>query len=83
MYELTTDPAVLAPPSRAQELLFRSLAGRRDQIDRLLGVMTGAVPVDDWFSLRNIVRLVGMRGLLEIALGKRAPAAPQPAGIGL
>jgi flavin-dependent dehydrogenase len=84
MYELTTDPAVLAPPSRAQELLFRSLAGRRDQIDRLLGVMTGAVPVDDWFSLRNVVRIVGMRGLLEIALGRRrASAAAQPAGIGL
>ncbi len=89
MYELTTDPAALAPPTRAQELLFRSLAGDQEQIDRLFGVMTGAVPVDEWFSLRNVVRIVGVRGLVGLALGGRRSvgsgptARVQPAGTGL
>jgi flavin-dependent dehydrogenase len=82
MYHFTIDPASLAPPTPQQELLFRSLVGRQEEINRLLGVMTGAVPLADYFSLGSLIHLIGIRGFLKVLLGKLRSAsnATAPAG---
>jgi 2-polyprenyl-6-methoxyphenol hydroxylase-like FAD-dependent oxidoreductase len=66
MYRFTLDLAAMAPPRPEQEVLFRALAGRQDEIDRFLGVLACAVSPDDYFSPSNLRRLIGLRGFLAI-----------------
>jgi flavin-dependent dehydrogenase len=73
MFRFTTDLASFAPPP-GQELLFRAMLGHQEQIDRFLGVLTGAVPIREFFSPRNLVRLVGLRGFARMAAGRAAGA---------
>lgn len=66
-----------------QEVLFRALAGRPDEIDRFFGVRGCAVSPEDYLSLRNLRRLIGLRGFLAIARAKLrrgvvTPAADEP-----
>ncbi len=75
MYEFTTELASFAPPRPEQRLLFEALAGRPAEIDRFLGVLAGAVPIDSYFSPRNLVRLLGLRGMLRAGLARRRIAA--------
>jgi hypothetical protein len=84
MYEFTTQLASFGPPTAEQEALFAAVAGRQAEADRFFGVVTGAVPLADYFSPRNLLRVLGPRGLARLALGrlrrpKEAPAAPHPA----
>jgi len=58
-YEFTCDFARLEPPSADMRVIFRALANNRDQTTRFFGVITGAVPVDDFFAPENIRRLTG------------------------
>lgn len=73
MYRFTADLASFAPPA-SQELLFRALADRPDEISRFLAVLTGAVPIRAFFSPRNLIRLVGLRGFARLAAGQAASA---------
>jgi 2-polyprenyl-6-methoxyphenol hydroxylase-like FAD-dependent oxidoreductase len=82
MYEFTTELASFAPPRAEQQALFAALAGRPAEIDRFLGVITGAVPLAEYLSLRNLLRLLGVRAMAGLAVGRRSrprAAAPQPA----
>src|SRR5215216_4420844 len=45
MHELTGELASFAPPRPEQQALFAALARRQADVDRFLGVMTGAVPL--------------------------------------
>jgi len=71
MYELTLDLASFAPPRPAQQLLFEALEGRPEEIDRFLGVLSGTVPIRDSFSPPNLLRLLGPRRMLKLALPGR------------
>jgi hypothetical protein len=60
MYDFTIALATLVPDAR-MELLLQALAGRQEEIDRLLGVFAGIIPVSTYFSARNFVRILGFR----------------------
>ena len=67
MYDFTTDLAAFHPPRPADQQLLASLHGRPAEIDRFLGVFAGATPLKQYRSARNVVRLLGVRGLARIA----------------
>ena len=75
MYEFTTNLAAFDPPTAEQQALFGALEGRPDEIGRFLGVLTGAVPMADYFKPRSLLRVLGVRGLASMALRGRRPAA--------
>jgi flavin-dependent dehydrogenase len=52
----------------------RALQGNQPAIDRLLGVLVGAVPVDAVLSARNMLSVMGVKGLTR-ALGRRMSRA--------
>jgi 2-polyprenyl-6-methoxyphenol hydroxylase-like FAD-dependent oxidoreductase len=83
MYEFTTQLASFAPPTAEQEALFAAVAGRQAATDRFFGVLTGAVPLADYFSPRNLLRVLGPRATARLAVGRlrrpRPPAAPPAA----
>ena len=72
MYEFTTELAALGPPRVERQALFAALAGRQAEINRFLGVITGAVPIADYFTPRNLVRLLGVRGMATVMLSSCA-----------
>jgi hypothetical protein len=51
-------------------VLFETLVGNQAEIDRFLGVMTGTVPIQDYMAPANMRRLIGLRGLARIVIGK-------------
>jgi 2-polyprenyl-6-methoxyphenol hydroxylase-like FAD-dependent oxidoreductase len=71
MYEMTTDLASFAPPRPEQEMLLRALEGNRPEIDRFLSVLTGSTPAPEYFTARNMLRLIGVRGLWQAARSRR------------
>jgi 2-polyprenyl-6-methoxyphenol hydroxylase-like FAD-dependent oxidoreductase len=66
MYELTTDLASFTPPQIEQRLLFTALQDKPQAISRFLGVLTGAVPVPEFFSPANLLRIVGFTGMVKM-----------------
>ena len=78
MYRFTADLAAMGPPRPEEALLFRALAGRQAEIDRFLGVLTGAVAIPEYFAPASMRRLLGVRGLGRLLLGRLRPA-PRPA----
>jgi 2-polyprenyl-6-methoxyphenol hydroxylase-like FAD-dependent oxidoreductase len=73
MYDLTTRLAAFRPDPGAATL-FPAIAGDPEQVTRFLGVLTGAVPVGEFFAPGNLRRLLGVRGLARLALaGLRPP----------
>jgi 2-polyprenyl-6-methoxyphenol hydroxylase-like FAD-dependent oxidoreductase len=71
MYEMTMDLASFAPPRVEQQLLLQALEGRPAEVSRFLGVLAGAVPIPGYFSPRNMLRLLGVRGMLTAARSRR------------
>jgi 2-polyprenyl-6-methoxyphenol hydroxylase-like FAD-dependent oxidoreductase len=79
MYDFTTDLASFQPKPGG-EMLFRSIARSQERIDELLGVLTGAVPMAEYFAPRNLARIVGPHemaaaGLRGVSAGLRVVAA--------
>ena len=70
MYEMTADVASFSRPKEMIEVLFGALAGNEEQTSRFLGVITGAVPEKEFFAPGNLVRLVGMRGMAKLTMGR-------------
>ena len=75
MYDLTTELAAFAPPRPEQQALLAALASRQADVDRFLGVLTGTVPPGEFFSARNLLRILGFRGLAAALLRGRPRAA--------
>ena len=71
MYEMTTDLASFAPPRPEQEMLVRALEGNQPEIDRFLSVLTGSLPGPEYFTARNMLRLIGVRGLWQAMRSQR------------
>jgi 2-polyprenyl-6-methoxyphenol hydroxylase-like FAD-dependent oxidoreductase len=79
MYDFTTELATFGPPTAAQRALFGALAGRPAEIDRFLGVLTGAVPLRDYLGPANLLRVIGPRGLARVLLAGLRPPRQHPA----
>ena len=77
MYDFTTDLASFRPKPGG-EMLFRSIARSQQRIDEFLGVLSGAVPMDDYFAPRNLARLVGVRGVASAGGRGIAAAVRKP-----
>jgi hypothetical protein len=76
--------AAFAPPTVEQQTLFAALAGRQEEIDRFLGVLTGAVPLPEYFMPRNLLRVLGARGMAAVLLGKlRRPRSTTTSGVAI
>jgi hypothetical protein len=63
--------------------LFEALARQPEEVDRFLGAITGSTPLDQYLSPGNLVRILGLRAMLGIMLGRLRPArrrdvAPPP-----
>jgi flavin-dependent dehydrogenase len=82
MYDFTLRLASLKPDPRMQ-LLLDSLVGRQTEIDRLLGVFAGIIPIPTYFSTRNFVRLLGVRRAARAVLAARTRPRPGSAGNGV
>ena len=75
MYEMTTELASFTPLRVEQELLIRALVSRPAEIERFLGVIGGAEPIPAYFGPRNLLRLLGVRGMLKAGRARRRTAA--------
>ncbi|WP_433293490.1 NAD(P)/FAD-dependent oxidoreductase [Actinoplanes sp. CA-030573] len=65
IYDLTARFASFRPDP-ANEILFPALAADPHQTARFLGVLTGTVPLPEFFGPANLRGLVGMRGMLRM-----------------
>ncbi|HEY1369434.1 MAG TPA: NAD(P)/FAD-dependent oxidoreductase [Gaiellaceae bacterium] len=69
-YELATRLASFEPQKPEERLLFEALARRPEDARRFLGVLTGSEPMADFFTAGNLKRILGVRGMAKLALGK-------------
>jgi 2-polyprenyl-6-methoxyphenol hydroxylase-like FAD-dependent oxidoreductase len=83
MYDFTARLARLAPPSPAELALFRALSRRQEDADQFVGTLAGAVPLREFMSPGNVIRLVGVRGLARLVLGQARRGQPRPDQAGL
>jgi 2-polyprenyl-6-methoxyphenol hydroxylase-like FAD-dependent oxidoreductase len=72
MYQFTSQLAAFKPPAIEQQVLFSALANQPELASRFLGVLTGSVPVQEFFSPSNLFRIMGIRGMGKILMGKLA-----------
>jgi 2-polyprenyl-6-methoxyphenol hydroxylase-like FAD-dependent oxidoreductase len=70
MWDFTTELAAFGPPKPEERVLFDALAGNQTETDRFFGVITGAIPVDEYLSPGNLRKVIGLRGFAKIAFGK-------------
>jgi 2-polyprenyl-6-methoxyphenol hydroxylase-like FAD-dependent oxidoreductase len=78
MYEFTTDLASFRPPNAEERVLFASLVGNQPEIDRFLGVLTGVVPIREYFVPGKLLKIIGVRGISKVLLNKfRVPTRAQ------
>jgi len=72
---LTLDTASFAPLRPEQRVLLERLTGDDEETSRFLGVLTGAVPAAEYFGGRNLMRVLGLRGMARVvrarAVGRR------------
>ncbi len=74
MYRFTEEVARLAPPRPEQQLLMQAVADSPARTAQFLAVLTGTVPVDEYFASRNLMRVLGLRGMLKAARQRRRAA---------
>jgi flavin-dependent dehydrogenase len=74
MYDFTTDLASLRPPRAEERSLLASLAGKQAETDRFLGVLTGAVPITDYFRPGNLFKIMGAGGMARVVLARLCPS---------
>jgi 2-polyprenyl-6-methoxyphenol hydroxylase-like FAD-dependent oxidoreductase len=71
MYEMTAGIASFRP-NPAGDVLFPALAADQARTEDFLGVLTGTVDPRRFFAPRNLVRVLGVRGMLAAARGGTA-----------
>jgi hypothetical protein len=58
IYEFTCQLAALQPPPPDMQALFGACLGNQDATNRLLGVVEGSVPVQEFFAPQNIGQIM-------------------------
>ena len=71
MYEMTLELASFVPPRPEQRMLMSALAGNHAETDRFLGVLGGMIPPGEYLTPRNMLRLIGVRGVLQAIRSRR------------
>jgi flavin-dependent dehydrogenase len=61
----TTHVATLQPVQPEFKQLLFAIQDNQVQIDRFCGAMVGTVPIQEFFSRQNVVRLIGARGVVK------------------
>ncbi len=79
MYDFTTRLALLAPPRPLEVELFEALARSQEDASRFVGALAGAVPLRQFMSPRNMIHLVGLRGLVKLILSQTRRPRSKPA----
>src|SRR5437773_2513676 len=82
VYDFTARIAAINPPTLAEMALFQALSQRQEDADAFFGALTGAVPLREFMSPKNLVRLVGVRGFTKLIRGQARPAKPARQGVG-
>jgi flavin-dependent dehydrogenase len=77
MYEFATQLVTFTPPKMEERLLFESLVGRQDLIDRFLGVLTGSEPMNEFFAPKNLFKIMGARRMGKIMLHNLLRSKPK------
>jgi flavin-dependent dehydrogenase len=79
MYDFTARLAAVNPPTPSETALFQALSRRQEDSDAFFGALTGSVPLGEFMSPKNMIRLVGARGFTNLMLGqaRRRSSAPQ------
>lgn len=72
MYEFTSQLASFSPPTMEQQVLFSTIAQKSESAGRFLGVFTGSVPVKEFFSPFNLLRIMGIKGIGLVLMSKLA-----------
>ena len=78
LYDMTARVAAFRPDP-AGAILFPALAEDPGRVSRFLGVLTGTVPIADFFGPANLRGLVGGRGLLRMMAARAGLVRPRPA----
>jgi flavin-dependent dehydrogenase len=68
MYDFTLDLAALRPPRPVVERVLAALRDRPAEIERFFGVFAGITPVKRFLSIGNLLRVLGPRELVKVAL---------------
>jgi 2-polyprenyl-6-methoxyphenol hydroxylase-like FAD-dependent oxidoreductase len=66
MYEFTLGLASFAPPPIEQQVLFAALQYNQAATDQFFGVFTGIVPMSEFFSPKNLFKIMGPKGMMKI-----------------
>jgi flavin-dependent dehydrogenase len=80
LYDFTLELASMKPPAPEQIMMFQALGRSQAAADNFLGVMAGIVPIKEFLSLKNVLGLIGVKGMAQ-ALWQKVfpPRAVQPA----
>ncbi len=78
MYKFTSQLAAFSPPSLEQQVLFSAMAHKPEAASRFLGFLTGSVPMQEFFSPKNLFNIMGITGMGRILLGKVTTAWKNP-----
>jgi len=70
MYDFTVRLAQMRASTPAELRMFRALADSREDADLFVGVLTGAVPLRSFMSPGYLIRLVGVRGFMKLAMSR-------------
>jgi flavin-dependent dehydrogenase len=78
LYDFTIQLASFTPPAPEQIQVMQAIAHNPAQIQRFFGVITGAVPMQEFFAPDNLLRILGFRGMVKM-MAQRIKAPRQPA----
>jgi flavin-dependent dehydrogenase len=70
MSDFTAELAALRGPLRTDRRVFQSVRDRPEEVQRLLGVFSGVVPLRRYRSVSSVRRLVGWTGLAGLAVDR-------------
>src|SRR5262249_48886085 len=70
MYEFTTQLASFGPPKIEERAIFVALARNQAETNRFFGALTGAVPMNEYFTPGNLMKILGVAGMARIFWSK-------------
>jgi 2-polyprenyl-6-methoxyphenol hydroxylase-like FAD-dependent oxidoreductase len=76
MYDFTVRLAGFATPSVAQRQLLAAIASQPAEVETFLGAFAGIVPVGSYFSIPNMLRILGPRGVTKTVAALAARPRP-------
>ncbi len=65
-YQFTLELASFAPPPIEQQVLFAALQHNQAATNQFFGMFTGAVPMSEFLSSKNLFKIIGLGGMMKI-----------------